>query len=80
MGSLYPEIEPYDTRMLDVGDGNLIYWEVCGTSAGKLLEAVIDRFADATMATLTPILDDPDLPALRKLERALAGRVHSSPS
>jgi AcrR family transcriptional regulator len=42
-------------------------------SKQALLEAVIDRFADATMATITPILDDPDLPALRKLERALAG-------
>lgn len=42
-------------------------------SKQALLEAVIDRFADATMASITPILDDPDLPALRKLERALAG-------
>lgn len=42
-------------------------------SKQELLEAVIDRFADATMASITPVLDDPDLPALRKLERALAG-------
>ena len=35
MGGLYPEIEPYDTGMLDVGDGNLLYWEVCGNPAGK---------------------------------------------
>jgi len=42
-------------------------------SKQALLEAVIERFADATMASITPILDDPDLPALRKLERALAG-------
>jgi len=31
----YPEIEPYDHGMLDVGDGNLIYWEVCGNPLGK---------------------------------------------
>jgi len=27
-------IEPYDTGMLDVGDGNQIYWEVCGNPDG----------------------------------------------
>lgn len=35
MARLYPEIEPYDRGMLDVGDGNLVYWEVCGNPAGK---------------------------------------------
>jgi proline iminopeptidase len=35
MASLYPEIGPYDQGMLDVGDGNLIYWEACGTPDGK---------------------------------------------
>ncbi|MER5298368.1 prolyl aminopeptidase [Streptomyces lasiicapitis] len=33
--SLYPEIEPYDHGMLDVGDGNRVYWEVCGNPLGK---------------------------------------------
>lgn len=32
---LYPEIEPYDHGMLDVGDGNRVYWEVCGNPQGK---------------------------------------------
>ncbi len=32
---LYPEIEPYEHGMLDVGDGNEIYWETCGNPAGK---------------------------------------------
>ncbi|MFF4243793.1 prolyl aminopeptidase [Streptomyces sp. NPDC001822] len=31
----YPPAEPYDRGMLDVGDGNLVYWEVCGNPAGK---------------------------------------------
>ncbi|WP_261564447.1 prolyl aminopeptidase [Frankia gtarii] len=35
MGSQYPPIEPYDAGMLDVGDGNLVYWEVCGNPAGR---------------------------------------------
>ncbi|GAA3171824.1 prolyl aminopeptidase [Streptomyces virens] len=32
---LYPEIEPYDRGMLDVGDGNRVYWETCGNPRGK---------------------------------------------
>jgi proline iminopeptidase len=32
---LYPSIEPYEQGMLDVGDGNEIYWEVCGNREGK---------------------------------------------
>ena len=30
----YPPIEPYETGMLDTGDGNLIYWETCGNPDG----------------------------------------------
>ncbi|WP_447007758.1 prolyl aminopeptidase [Saccharothrix isguenensis] len=32
---LYPETEPYDHGMLDVGDGHHLYWEVCGNPDGK---------------------------------------------
>jgi proline iminopeptidase len=31
----YPEIEPYETGMLDVGDGHIIYWERFGTRGAK---------------------------------------------
>jgi proline iminopeptidase len=31
----YPEIEPYESGLLDVGDGHRVYWEVCGSPAGK---------------------------------------------
>jgi proline iminopeptidase len=31
----YPDIEPYDHGMLDVGDGNRVYWETCGNPRGK---------------------------------------------
>ena len=31
----YPAIEPYETGMLDVGDGQSIYWEVSGNPDGK---------------------------------------------
>ncbi|MEU1016368.1 prolyl aminopeptidase [Streptomyces sp. NPDC005898] len=32
---LYPDLEPYDHGMLDVGDGNHVYWETCGNPLGK---------------------------------------------
>ncbi len=31
----YPDIEPYEHGMLDVGDGDLVYWETCGNPDGK---------------------------------------------
>jgi AcrR family transcriptional regulator len=40
-------------------------------SKQALLEAVVDRFADAAMKAVAPILADKELPALRKLERVL---------
>jgi proline iminopeptidase len=33
--TLYPPIDPYDSGMLDVGDGHRVYWELCGNPAGK---------------------------------------------
>lgn len=33
--TLYPEIEPYKSGHLDVGDGHSIYWELCGNPEGK---------------------------------------------
>lgn len=33
--SLYPEIEPFETGWLDVGDGHRLYWERCGTRGAK---------------------------------------------
>ncbi|MEU5879783.1 prolyl aminopeptidase [Spirillospora sp. NPDC047279] len=35
--TLYPPIEPYDSGLLEVGDGNHIYWEACGNPGGKPL-------------------------------------------
>ncbi len=31
----YPPLEPYNSGMLDVGNGHQIYWEMCGNPAGK---------------------------------------------
>ena len=35
MAALYPEIEPFARGMLDIGDGNRVYWETCGNPEGK---------------------------------------------
>jgi len=35
MVGLYPQIEPFDHGLLDVGDDNLVYWEACGNPEGK---------------------------------------------
>src|SRR6476619_8209159 len=33
--TLYPEIQPYETGMLDVGDGHSLYFEESGNPEGK---------------------------------------------
>jgi AcrR family transcriptional regulator len=42
-------------------------------SKQALLEAVVERFADVAIAELAPVLNNPNLPALRKLGRFFAG-------
>jgi AcrR family transcriptional regulator len=42
-------------------------------SKQALLEAVVERFADGALAALAPVLGDPHLLALRKLELVFAG-------
>lgn len=32
---MFPRIEPYESGMLDVGDGHSVYWEVCGNPQGR---------------------------------------------
>jgi proline iminopeptidase len=36
----YPEIEPFEDGMLDLGDGQRLYWEVCGSQDGKPVVAL----------------------------------------
>ena len=31
----YPESDPFESGLLDVGDGNLVHWELCGNPEGK---------------------------------------------
>ncbi len=42
-------------------------------SKQALLEAMVDRIADGALATVAPVVDDPDLAAISKLERFFSG-------
>ena len=35
MADRYPPVAPFDSGMLDVGDGNRVHWDVRGRSDGK---------------------------------------------
>ncbi len=35
MHQQFPDVEPYDSGILDVGDGHEVYWERCGNPDGK---------------------------------------------
>jgi proline iminopeptidase len=35
VATVYPPLDPYESGLLDVGDGNEIYWETCGNPHGK---------------------------------------------
>lgn len=35
MSARFPESEPFDSGMLDVGDGHQMYWECCGNPEGR---------------------------------------------
>ena len=35
MTALYPEIEPFEHGLLNVGEGHSVYWEACGNPAGS---------------------------------------------
>ncbi len=35
MSDKFPEIQPYDSGLMDVGDGQRVYWECCGNPDGR---------------------------------------------
>jgi proline iminopeptidase len=35
VATVYPPLDPYDSGLLPVGDGNEVYWETCGNPRGK---------------------------------------------
>ncbi|GHH85237.1 prolyl aminopeptidase [Streptomyces capitiformicae] len=74
---LYPEIEPYDHGMLDVGDANHVYWEVSGNPRGK--PAVVLHGGPGSEANAWfPRLFDPEAYRIVQLDQRGCGR--STPS
>jgi proline iminopeptidase len=70
---LYPEIEPYDHGMLDVGDGNRVYWEVCGNPRGR--PAVVLHGGPGSRANAWfPRLFDPEAYRIVLLDQRGCGR------
>ncbi|WP_200305119.1 prolyl aminopeptidase [Streptomyces adelaidensis] len=70
---IYPEIEPYDHGMLDVGDGNRVYWEVCGNPQGK--PAVVLHGGPGSRANAWfPRLFDPEAYRIVLLDQRGCGR------
>jgi AcrR family transcriptional regulator len=53
---------------LETSKGSLYHYF---DSKQALLDGVVERFGEAAIAAVHPILADPDLPALRKLERVM---------
>lgn len=71
--SLYPEIEPYDQGMLDVGDGNRVYWETCGNPRGKPA-VVLHGGPGSGCGTYPRRLFDPEKYRIVLLDQRGAGR------
>ncbi|MFE7836830.1 prolyl aminopeptidase [Streptomyces sp. NPDC057474] len=70
---IYPEIEPYDHGLLDVGDGNRVYWEVCGNPRGK--PAVVLHGGPGSRANAWfPRLFDPEAYRIVLLDQRGCGR------
>lgn len=71
--ALYPEIEPYDHGMLDVGDGNRVYWETCGNPHGKPA-VVLHGGPGSGCSPWARRLFDPDAYRIVLLDQRGAGR------
>lgn len=70
---IYPEIEPYDHGMLDVGDGNRVHWEVYGNPRGK--PAVVLHGGPGSHANgWFPRLFDPEVYRIVLLDQRGCGR------
>ncbi|HZB51275.1 MAG TPA: prolyl aminopeptidase [Mycobacteriales bacterium] len=73
MAGRYPEIEPYEQGMLDVGDGNLVYWGTSGNPAGKPA-VVLHGGPGSGCSPLTRRLFDPAAYRVVQLDQRNCGR------
>lgn len=73
MASYYPQIEPYDHGMLEVGDGNQVYWETCGNPEGKAV-LVLHGGPGSGCTTGVRRLFDPDAYRIILFDQRSCGR------
>ncbi|WP_327003623.1 prolyl aminopeptidase [Dactylosporangium sp. NBC_01737] len=70
---MYPLIDPHDEGMLDVGDGNLVHWDVAGNPAG--LPALVVHGGPGTGCTpRTRRYFDPDRYRIVQFDQRNCGR------
>jgi hypothetical protein len=75
--SLYPGIAPYDEGMLDVGAGDLVYWESCGDPTGKAALA-LHGGPGSGCTSWQPRLFDPGGPPDRPVRPAQLRAEHAA--
>ena len=72
----YPEVEPYDSGLLEVGDGNAVYWDVRGRPDGR--PAVVVHGGPGAPSAGMPRLLDPSAYRVVVIHQRNCGR--STPS
>ena len=71
--TLYPEFEPYETGMLDVGDGHSLFWELSGNPNGK---PVVFRTLDVGGDKVLPYLRQPAEETAKPAAKPAAAAAH----
>ena len=74
MTELYPPTEPYDQGLLDVGDGNLVYWDVRGNPTGKPVLLVHGGPGGGGPSVPRPSALDPDRYRVVRFDQRGCGR------
>jgi proline iminopeptidase len=73
LGGTYPEIQPYEHGMLDVGEGDLLYWEACGNPLGRPA-VVLHGGPGSGCTSWQPRLFDPDAYRIVLFDQRNCGR------
>ena len=74
MAEPFPEIEPYDHGMLDVGDGNSIYWETVGNPPVQAGGDIARRAGFRVFAALSGGCSTPRVTGLVLFDQRNCGR------
>ena len=77
MTNLYPKIEPYQQGMLEVGDGNRVYWETCGNPEGKPAVVVHGGPGSGCSMWQRRLFDPPRIASCCSISAAAGGARHT---